>query len=175
MMPRIFWSGGFARLDNFQEQGHPALMKNNSQPPKAPLTEFLRWRESCDDQSLEPEDYLGALVEATEFPDEGLVVLMALMWPRFVEHDGRVYFESRFSADDLQDIPEDHAERPDFWLNLSLISTWIRDGGKAEWAARVISESWRARLSQSFPEYTFAIETLVDGEDTALTFYRHMG
>ena len=168
-------SGGYVRLDKLREQGHPAVMKNDDQPPKAPLTEFTRWKDSCEDQSLEPEDFLGTLVEATEFPDDGLVVLMALLWPRFVEHDGHVYLESRFASEHLNDIPEDHAQRPDFWLNLTLISTWIRDGEKAEWAARIISESWRARLSPSFPEYSFAIETLVDGEDTAVTFYRHAG
>ena len=66
-------------------------------PPKAPLKEFERWREACEDKSLEPEDYLGTLVEATEFPDEALVVLMSMVWPRLMESDGRVYLESRFT------------------------------------------------------------------------------
>ena len=150
-------------------------MKSSQEPPAAPLSEFERWRESCEDQALEPEDFLATLVEATEFPDDAILVLMSLMWPRFVEVDGKVYFESRFAPEHLQDIPEDHKDRPDFWLNLTLVSTWLRDAKAAEWAAGVLSETWKARLSQSYPEYTFAIETLVDGDDTALTFYRHMG
>ena len=52
---------------------------NSKNPPKAPLKEFERWREACEDKSLEPEDYLGTLVEATELPDEALVVLMSCL------------------------------------------------------------------------------------------------
>lgn len=149
-------------------------MNSDQEPPVAPLSEFPRWKESCEDQSLEPEDFLATVVEATEFPDDGIVILLSLLWPRFAEADGRVYLESRFAPEHLVDVPEDHASRPDFWLNLTLISTWVRDGGKAEWVARILSEAWRARLSHAFPNYTFAIETLVDGDDTAITFYRHM-
>jgi len=153
----------------------PRLMKNDQQLPVAPLSEFERWKEACEDDALEPEDFLATFVEATEFPDDAIVMLISMLWPRFTEFEGKVYLETRFSPEQLQDIPEDHKDRPDFWLNLTLISTWLRDAEKAEWAAKIMSETWKARLSQSFPEYTFAIETLVDGEDTALTFYRHLG
>ena len=144
-------------------------------PPKAPLKEFERWREACEDKSLEPEDYLGTLVEATEFPDEALVVLMSMVWPRLMESDGRVYLESRFTPEQAEDIPDEHADRPDFWMNLTLISTWIRDPEVAQWAASVLTQSWRSRLSENYPNYTFAIETLVDEDDVAVTFYRQMG
>lgn len=175
MTRKISWNVGFVRLDKSLEGRDSRLMNERPEPPVAPLSEFERWKASCEDQALEPEDFLATLVEATEFPDDAIVVLMSLIWPRFVEFEGKVYLESRFAPEHLQDIPEDHKERPDFWLNLTLLSTWLRDGGKAEWAAKVMSETWKARLAQSFPEYTFAIETLVDGEDTALTFYRHQG
>ena len=80
MMPRISWSVGLSLLDKLTLDVHPARMSTIN-PPKAPLKEFERWREACEDRSLEPEDYLGTLVEATEFPDEALVVLMSIVWP----------------------------------------------------------------------------------------------
>ena len=55
-------------------------------------------------------------------------------------------------------------------MNLTLISTWIRDPEVAQWAASVLTQSWRSRLSESYPNYTFAIETLVDEDDVAVTF-----
>ena len=79
MMPKISWSVGLSLLDKSRLDVHPAHMSSKN-PPKAPLKEFERWREACEDQSLEPEDYLGTLVEATEFPDEALVVLMSMVW-----------------------------------------------------------------------------------------------
>ncbi len=148
---------------------------NATNPPKAPLKEFHRWREACEDKTLEPEDYLAALVEATEFPDDAVVILISFLWPRFRESDGRVYLESRFSVDQAEEIPDEHTDRPDFWLNLTLISTWIRDPEVAAWVAKMLTQTWRSRLSESFPEYTFAIETLVDEDDVAVTFYRHLG
>ena len=147
---------------------------NSTNPPQAPLREFERWRDACEDKSLEPEDYLAALVEATEFPDDALVILISLIWPRFKESDGRVFLESRFSMNQAEQIPDEHADRPDFWLNLTLISTWIREPDVAAWVARVLTQTWRARLQESYPTYTFAIETLVDEDDVALTFYRQM-
>ena len=81
MMPRISWSVGLSLLDKLTGTSIPLRMSSKN-PPKAPLKEFERWREACEDKSLEPEDYLGTLVEATEFPDEALVVLMSMVWPR---------------------------------------------------------------------------------------------
>ena len=51
----------------------------------------------------------------------------------------------------------------------------IRDPEVAQWAASVLTQSWRSRLSENYPNYTFAIETLVDEDDVAVTFYRQMG
>ena len=146
-------------------------MANNTLPD-IEFAEFQSWREECADGTLELEDYLGALVEASGFSDDGLIALMTIMWPRLTEHEGRVFFESRFDRSQLNDIPEDHHERPDFWLNLTLVTAWIEEPAKAQLAAQLLTGAWKARLSDAFPQLTFNIETLVDGDDVAVTFYR---
>ena len=149
-------------------------MANNTLPD-IEFSEFQSWREECADGTLELEDYLGALVEASGFSDDGLIALMTIMWPRLTEHEGRVFFESRFDRSQLNDIPEDHRERPDFWLNLTLVTAWIEEPAKAQLAAQLLTGAWKARLSDAFPQLTFNIETLVDGDDVAVTFYRQFG
>ena len=145
----------------------------NDRLPKVELSEFERWREECAEGTLDLEDYLGALVEASGFSDEGLIALMAIMWPRLTEHGDRVFLDARFHEEQLQDIPEAHRERPDFWLNLTLVTAWIEDTAKAEVAAQLLTVAWKSRLHDAFPQWMFKIETLVDGEDVAVTFYRH--
>jgi len=145
-----------------------------SEPNLDELEDFQVWRSANQDLTLSEYAYhniSGSLA----------IAVGSLLWPGLVDHQGGVFIADAFSqvifdswssqlGGDLMEI-----ERVMNHVHLCDLAHSFRTLGaqNLEYLATIISNCWRCRLNQSYPDLNFHVEVRAEagGLDYEITFY----
>lgn len=135
-----------ARLEVMRSQGGKVIDKKSYG-----FDEFL---ESNRGSSVSGYDFLHAVYISKDIPEDFLIWFARLMWPDFMEVDGKIYVSDLFDAERYQGlIKEGRTEsQSQFWMNLLEITGLFNEISdvQAKYLAQRIADSWAAKMRRDF-------------------------
>jgi hypothetical protein len=102
---------------------------------------------------------------------------LELFWPKFVEKDGYVFLDDKYSEEEFSRLVKEKAS-PEYWINLLTVGDFfskLENGDeKSEKFTKSLIEIWQEKLKRDFPDKNFTVQYIYDEEygDCGLTFYQ---
>lgn len=119
-------------------------------------------------------DYASGVMRDRSAPDDLVVALARILWPSFVEADGRIFLADQYSDERVKRLQSQGIEgdRLEYWMNLFCIDGLVPD--RCEVVAPTLVDAWRAKLGADYPRREFEVKLLRDEDvgDLCITFHQ---
>ena len=143
--------------------------------------DFQNWKFANSTQEFSAIDYVYGVIQTKRLHPDFMVCILALLWPDFIEIDGRIFLRSAYSAhrhDEFLSKAGGGSDDSEYWMNLTMLDALFEsDDGHilTEHANKfldALAEMWRARLQLLYPTGQFKVTVINDAEsgDFGITF-----
>lgn len=142
------------------------------------MPDFDKWRSVNRAQGFSLFDYAHAILSTHQLPTDLLLATARMLWPEYETYGGMVFLKEQFSAARVEEHRKTLSKtETEYWVNLLCIDGLFAYSGSPDLSqdeefARIVSESWRAKLRADFPDRSFDVKLMVDESvgDVLVTF-----
>ncbi len=133
------------------------------------LRDYERWRSSNLPESFSLFDYIHAIMKTKQISADLVIALARLLWPDFVEINGRVFLAEQYSEAKLHELRTQgfNETEAQYWMNLFSVDGLLgaqessHPDYEGEFAA-ILECSWSAKLAMDYPGRHFMVRTVQD-------------
>ncbi len=136
------------------------------------LSNYATWQKANSPQPYSLFDYVYGAGRSANIPADLFIAFAKLVWPDFVEIDGRIFLAEQYSKTKHEELLKNGSstQEAQYWMNVfSVDGLFLEIAGDTpehwEAFAAILRDSWEAKLRRDYPSRKFEVRVLRDEND----------